>query len=66
MTDEDKDRERDFIDQPGLPRQGSSRIALVVVLVVVALLIGTFALGFLFARPGGGMLIIPGGAQTSQ
>jgi hypothetical protein len=66
MADEEENRERDFTDQPGLPPQGSSRTAVVVVLIVVALLVGAFALGFLFSRPGEGVLIIPGGAQTSQ
>jgi hypothetical protein len=57
MADED---DLHVIDRPGLPTQGSSRRAVVVVMVIVALLLGAFLVGFLFSEPGEGFLLIPG------
>jgi hypothetical protein len=58
MADED---DLHVIDRPGLPTQGSSRRAVFVVMVIMALLLGAFLVGFLFSQPGEGFLLIPGG-----
>lgn len=48
------------------PRTPFSRVALVVIVVICAVIVTVFFIGFEYSKPNQGALIVPGGSQQAQ
>lgn len=61
-----EDPQSSVIDQQELPPQGRAGTAAIVIAVVALLIAAALFIGLRYSRPGGGMLLIPGGPAQNQ